>query len=371
MPPLEAWEKVLVSDEALQDLWGTGEQFSAHGRLSCVDCHGGSNVDDMEAAHAGIVRDPSDQEDSMCASCHYEHVPMQQASLHNNLAGYSTALLARWDPNQIDVIDTVMANHCESCHASCGQCHVSQPTSAGGGFTDGHMFRETPSMTKNCTGCHGSRVKDEYTGRNEGYPAHVHLRSGRMACVDCHTDSEMHGVGIEGEHRYEGEPMPRCEDCHEGVLDASGNVYHAMHGEKLSCQVCHSVAYKSCYSCHVQQSDEGIPYFEIDPSEMGFAIGLNPRISEERPYEYVTLRHVPISTTSFEFYGENLLVNFDAAPTWVYATPHNIQRNTPQTESCDACHGNPEWFLTADKVRPEELEANQSVIVQEVPQLGQ
>ena len=54
-------------------------------------------------------------------------------------------------------------------------------------------------------------------------------------------------------------------------------------------------------------------------------------------------------------------------PTWVYATPHNIQLNTPQTESCEACHGNAEIFLTADKLSEEELEANLSVIVDEVP----
>jgi hypothetical protein len=50
-----------------------------------------------------------------------------------------------------------------------------------------------------------------------------------------------------------------------------------------------------------------------------------------------------------------------------YTTPHNIQRNTPQTETCDACHGNEAIFLTADKVYPEELEANLPVIVDEIP----
>ena len=368
MPPLEAWEKVLVAEDALEDVWGTGEQYSAHGLLACVDCHGGNNIDDMESAHDGVVRDPTDSENSVCESCHYEHVPIQQDSLHADLGGYMTALLVRWDPEQVDVIEDVMENHCVNCHASCGQCHVSQPTSVGGGFIDGHEFKETPSMTRNCTGCHGSRVKDEYTGRNEGYPADVHLRSGRMACVDCHTNDEMHGVEVEGVNRYDGEPTPRCEECHEGVLEETENAYHLLHGDSLSCQVCHSVSYKSCYNCHVQQNEEGTPFYEIDPSEMGFAIGLNPLQSEERPYKYVTLRHVPVATTSFEFYGENLLVNFDSAPTWVYATPHNIQLNTPQTESCDTCHGNPEWFLTADKVRPDELDANQSVIVEEIPE---
>jgi thiosulfate/3-mercaptopyruvate sulfurtransferase len=293
------------------------------------------------------------------------------ASLHSTLAGYRTVLSARWDPGKMEVIETVMENHCDDCHASCGQCHVSQPTSAGGGLLDEHTFLRTPSMTRNCTGCHGSRVKNEYSGRNEGYPADVHLRSGRMACVACHEGAEMHGIGTEGEHRYEGPAAPRCEDCHQESLEAPGNVYHAVHGEVLACQVCHSVAYKNCYNCHVQQSDEGVPYFEIDDSEMAFAIGLNPRVSEERPYKYVPLRHVPIARTSLQFYGEDLLANYDALPTWAYATPHNIQLSTPQTESCEGCHESLEWFLTADRVRPDELTANQAIIVEEVPAIGE
>ncbi|MCP4427133.1 MAG: hypothetical protein GY803_21815, partial [Chloroflexi bacterium] len=48
-------------------------------------------------------------------------------------------------------------------------------------------------------------------------------------------------------------------------------------------------------------------------------------------------------------------------------TPLRIQRETPQTESCDACHGNADLFLTIDDIYPEEVEANWGVIVQTVP----
>ena len=100
---------------------------------------------------------------------------------------------------------------------------------------------------------------------------------------------------------------------------------------------------------------------------MAFKIGRNPLQSEDRPWAYVPVRHVPVDPESFAYYGEDLLPNFDALPTWKYATPHNIQRNTPQTETCDACHDNAEFFLTAEDVRPEEREANKDVIVEEVP----
>jgi thiosulfate/3-mercaptopyruvate sulfurtransferase len=140
----------------------------------------------------------------------------------------------------------------------------------------------------------------------------------------------------------------------------------AFHLEALSCQACHSSTYKNCYGCHVAQQ-EGTPYYEVEPSVMAFKIGRNPLVSPERPWKYVPLRHVPIARDSFAYYGDDLLGNFDALPTWKYATPHNIQRVTPQNETCGACHGNAELFLTADDVAQDELEANRDVIVEEVP----
>jgi thiosulfate/3-mercaptopyruvate sulfurtransferase len=242
----------------------------------------------------------------------------------------------------------------------------------GGGLIEGHLFKKTPSMTRNCTACHGSRVGNEFLGKNEDILADVHFRQGRMKCTDCHTGVEMHGdvEGIAGslpDHRYDGPQAPRCDSCHPNV--GSDDIQmHQMHGEKLSCQVCHSVTYSSCDGCHVALSeDTGNPFFRTEGTYKTFMIGRNARQDENRPYEYVPVRHIPIAPTSYDYYGDNLLPNFDALPTWAYATPHNIQRNTPQNESCAACHGNPELFLTADKVTTAELAANQPVIVEAAP----
>ncbi len=126
--------------------------------------------------------------------------------------------------------------------------------------------------------------------------------------------------------------------------------------------------YTSCDGCHVAISETtGKPFFRTEATYLTFFIGRNPLYNENRPYEYVPVRHVPVAPTSYEYYGENLLPNFNLLPTWMYATPHNIQRNTPQNRSCNSCHGNADIFLTADKVKPEELEANRRVIVEEIP----
>jgi hypothetical protein len=359
VPPLEAWEEVLISNETFLD--------SIHGRMGCINCHGGaSGVEEKEAAHEGVIREPDSV--TVCGPCHTQIVTTDQASLHTNLTGYSTALAARTIPDKMPQLEEMMDNHCNTCHTSCGQCHVSRPTNLGGGLSAGHEFKAIPPMNLTCTGCHGSRIENEYKGKNRPVPADVHWIKGGMPCFDCHSADEMHGA-TEAETRYDGPPTPSCTDveCHASVGPGDGIANHTeAHFEALSCQVCHSTTYKNCYSCHVGQKD-GVAYFKTDESQMLFKIGRNPLQSQDRPWTYVPVRHVPIDAEAFAYYGDDLLPNFDALPTWKYATPHNIQRITPQNETCDACHGNPEFFLTADDVAPEELEANQDVIVEEVP----
>ncbi len=381
MPPLEAWRKVLIDPEAFLG--------QVHGYVPCTECHGGSDVPEMEAAHEGMVTDPSNPENETCRKCHPDIGPMQEDSLHYNLVGYDTALYARSAPEHHETLEYMEEMHCNECHATCGQCHVSQPASVGGGLLEGHAFG-TPPMGRTCTACHGSRVGNEYTGQNEGYIADVHVREARMSCVDCHQADEMHGKDIDVEARYEGPQVPSCESCHEDQIGVGSEIReHNEHSlQLLSCQVCHSTAYSNCWDCHVQLSEDEQPYYLLAESSLGFYIGRNPERTMERPYRYMPVRHVPIDPNSFEFYGEDLLPNFADRATWRYATPHNIQRNTPQTESCENCHENTALFLTSDKVVPEalqdhenwtedelatlealEMEANAAIIVDSPPPL--
>ena len=110
-----------------------------------------------------------------------------------------------------------------------------------------------------------------------------------------------------------------------------------------------------------------MPFYQTEGDYLTFFIGRNPSPNYHRLYEYVVLRHVPASVDSYSFYGDNLLPSFDSLPTWVYATPHNVQKETPQNESCNACHGNADIFLTTGKVKPEEVNANLNVIVDQIP----
>jgi thiosulfate/3-mercaptopyruvate sulfurtransferase len=188
------------------------------------------------------------------------------------------------------------------------------------------------------------------------------------ACAQCHTTDEGIDKSTTGS-RYAGSQTPSCESCHPemGAWDDT-NENHQIHKGKLACQVCHSVSYTSCDGCHVAVSDRtGKPFYQTEGDYLSFYIGKNPSPGYHRPYEYVVVRHAPIAADSFSYYGDNLLPEFSNLPTWLYATPHNIQRETPQNESCNACHGNEDIFLTRDKVKAEEVIANQNVIVDHVP----
>lgn len=353
---MEAWQQVFLGNAEFMQ--------STHGKAGCVICHGGdSGVEDKEVAHVGLVADPSEVS---CNTCHQDIAHVNASSLHTTLSGMEAALEERGGVvSQGSPLEQAFNNHCESCHTTCGQCHVSRPDEAGGGLVSNHKFLASPSMQYNCTACHGSRVGDEYLGNNEGVKGDIHWMKAGMVCTKCHTDA-LHGSGQTGDNRYQNAGTVTCDECHQEVW-TDNNPQHQQHLSDLSCQVCHSMTYSNCYNCHVAIDQKGLAYRTSDPTQMQFKIGLNPVRSSERPYKYVVVRHVPVSPDTFSYYGDSLLPDFNALPTWKYATPHNIQLDTPQNNSCDACHGQQALFLMEKDVIPAEREANKGVIVNEAP----
>ncbi len=359
---VEPWTRFLVDSDKFQ--------MTLHGRYGCIGCHKG-NGDTMvkEVAHQNMRIEPS--REGACTVCHAEEAASEETSLHTNLTGYRTVLVARSDPSKTGSLETMMSDHCDSCHTTgCGQCHVSLPETMGGGLVAKHLFKDKPAINLTCGGCHGSRIESEYKGHNSQVPGDVHWVQGNMLCSDCHLAAEFHGKVEAFVHRYDGRPLPDClsAGCHPSVAEDDGIQQHGdSHLKSLSCQACHATSYQNCYGCHVGIKD-GQPYSELSESQWTFKIGRNPLQNRYRPWKYVPVRHVPITRDSFASYGENVLSNFDAVPTWKYATPHNIQRITPQSRSCNSCHGNDRVFLTAADVATDERNANRRVIVEIVPE---
>jgi hypothetical protein len=264
---------------------------SIHGDLSCTGCHGGSDgTGDPALAHAGMKAIPGA---STCQSCHSQTVALTGGSLHTTVAGYEAILGDRGvDLGAGSESRARYEKQCTRCHvatvsgtttaSACGQCHVSAPDTTGGGLVNGHVFDRTPDTVNNCTACHGSRVKDEYTGannalyqRNRQYnptyasadpfagaalQADVHYAQG-MGCIACHPSGEMHGAGVAaGIDRYGQSGRMQCESCHPALV-GSNALHTANHLATMACQLCHAQPYKSCFSCHTQESASGAAYF--------------------------------------------------------------------------------------------------------------
>jgi len=168
-----------------------------HGGIACEHCHGGDpEDDDWQTAHKGVITDPTYPDPTTaCSECHEDIVASAVSSLHFTLRPMKQAIEQRTgneNPAALKIIDAAINRHCLTCHASCGQCHVSRSDYAGGGLLAAHRLIKTPSMDTTCASCHGGRVHSEYTGVEDDYEADVHYANEDMTCMDCHKASEMH-----------------------------------------------------------------------------------------------------------------------------------------------------------------------------------
>ncbi len=351
---MELHEKVLVNHSFLE---------STHGSIACIKCHGGNNeAIDMKLAHVGMQADPTFPDAvKACGECHAEEAELAKTSLHYTLATYKSMVHERAATAnaKLQMLDKGMDNHCYSCHASCGECHISRPNFAKGGFISGHNFNKTPDQGNQCTACHGSRVGNEFLGATGN--GDVHYTKHDMDCMSCHGTHDLHGDG-KSDHRdrYDVEGLSSCQDCHD--LDDSIE-QHAIHGDSVSCYVCHAQPYVNCYGCHVGLDEKGLAYYKNPDEAELFRIGLNPDQNKVHPEKWILVRRVPAVKTAFDYYDKELLTRFDRLNNWKYASPHNVQRKTTQNRECNNCHGNNELFLTEEKVKPEVRKANQRVIV--------
>jgi hypothetical protein len=330
---------------------------STHNAAGCESCHKGNPAAaDKAAAHVGLVARPSRQPDAVCGSCHADEVAKVKKSLHFTVGGYETLMKLRSAHKWPDV-QPAFQQACVSCHASCGDCHVSKAKSARGGLMDGHLFVKRAPMESACGTCHGGRVFPEYTGKNEGFPPDVHWEKAKMDCASCHPVSQLHGDGVAYPNRHAVKSKPSCLDCHPGARAKGSPIeQHAVHGDKINCVVCHSTVYRGCNNCHVGQGAK---------STLQFKIGKSAR--PDAPYTYTLLRHVPTVRDMWDAKVKDAMPNYDAEPTWKDAVPHNIQRKTPRTASCNNCHGNARIFLRPTDLNPAESAANAKLAVSDIP----
>ncbi len=325
-----------------------------HGRIGCTNCHGGNDAaTDMAGAHAGLR--PGIES---CTACHADIVERHETSLHHTLRGMELALLNRaGEANYHDHLQPVWDADCNTCHTECSDCHVSLPEAVGGGLIRGHEFFRRAPMEDTCALCHGSRAGGEYLGSFEGIPPDAHFEAG-MHCLDCHRN-DLHGDGTSYDDRWEVAGRAQCSDCH-ATLPNTKSVMHTADHEAVACQVCHGQPYQNCFDCHAGEED-GAYFRHAGSKSLQFKIGRNT--VEGYPHDIVTLRSNPVARHSFNFFGNDLLPDFDGTPTWKTAAPHNIRRSTPQNQTCATCHDDPSLFLAEGELDPDGAAANVEVLL--------
>ncbi|MGM0651513.1 MAG: hypothetical protein ACQES4_01865 [Bacillota bacterium] len=323
----------------------------------------------MEVAHQDLIVRPSDEDyGGICTHCHEDIGETFTTSIHYTIEGIRLGAEAFNDHadtrQEGDPFNSAFDKNCYKCHSSCGSCHVSRPVAYNGGLHSEHMFTERPPMADSCYGCHGARSAGEYCG-DIGFTADVHYEA-EMDCMDCHDVNNFHGTGEVELSKYDPD-LPSCEDCHGNVYEETDIEAHNVHDyDMMNCQVCHSSANNNCFGCHTVPKEDGSVEGVVEESRVMFKIGLNPERTEERPYKYITLRHMPTVPDMYEELGGEL-PNYDEIPNWKYSPIHNVQRSTIQNESCDACHGNEFIFLSEEDLKDNDSKANLELVVTDIP----
>lgn len=327
-----------------------------HFAQGCASCHKGNEGGaDKASAHQSLVRRPSDDL-AVCGACHEDIAKTYKTSLHYTTIGQRHGVIGRFSAESAKTFDAkVFPRACQSCHASCGDCHVKAPVIGGIsiGLIKGHQFVKRDEG-KTCAFCHGGRVYPEFTGEYGGSPD-VHYQKG-MICLDCHKKAELHGDGNTYASRHEVKGKPSCVACHKPGSEkaAKAETAHGQHVGKVGCAACHaSAAYRNCADCHLWKGATSNP---------GFILGLSPKDKKT----VTTLRLIPTVRDSFKPAGVEM-ENFDSIPNYWQTFPHNIRKRTERTRACEVCHEERQGFLTKDTLIKDGSKANESLIVTPKP----
>jgi hypothetical protein len=328
-----------------------------HFSNGCSSCHKGDEKSiDQEKAHMGIIKKPS-ADLKICSDCHGDITKAYQSAPHYTAQEMFNKVAKRFSKKEEKIFaETVFAKSCKSCHASCGDCHVSSPSKDGisNGLIRGHSFVKRDEG-KTCAVCHGGRIYPEYTGKHNTSPD-VHFQKG-MTCIDCHKKNHIHG-GPDGARKNEKmvQNKPKCSDCHKLGREAkiTAKLAHTRHEGSVSCYGCHSQGeYNNCYNCHTGKGAT---------SKLGFILGLNPGDKKT----LTTLRAIPVTRDTFLSAGIKM-ENFDEVPDYRATSVHNIQKSTERTRSCDTCHVKRKGFLSKESLIKNGSKTNESLIFKMLP----
>ncbi len=377
-----------TAEERSTQLLVVSEKMGSHGELDCQDCH----QEDKKRAkswHPSIQTDPTADGGTVCADCHGdEMVENFKHSLHftvNGIAKGLTARLAQTPNNQKLFEEMHFAEHegCSSCHATCGQCHISAPDYAGGGLLNKHEFIKVPPAEQTCESCH-------WENSEQHKEQDVHVTKHNMACTDCHTaEQEFHGRNVADipkgglynkgpAHKLSGHyeqtqksdiVVAECTDCHEDKEKdhtqlLTGKPALIDHNQKLECTACHTQPYTNCFGCH-EDNPQSVGTWEIlkqianrmvdGKDEQNIKLGLS--IANDKHSKLVPMSHSGGVSADSDVVVD--LKDPNTKSYWVPFAAHFTAKNplaTPEARvskrMCENCHNTKEdIFLTEEDVR--------------------
>lgn len=205
---------------------------------------------------------------------------------------------------------------CKNCHVpGCDRCHQVE--------IHGKAAYSTEAAKKEsmCLECHGREAMVRQIDREAGQED-VHLSQG-MECMDCHSQREMHGDGVEYRSFKETGAMDTaCKNCHE---NAPQTYSHTVHKGKLDCKSCHVRHVASCTNCHFDTLVKKGKRVAIPTSGWVFLMNYKGKVTSANM--------------------QNFVVGGDK--TFLMFAPHMSHSIMKDGRKCDACHGTD----IADQVR--------------------
>lgn len=238
--------------------------LNPHGRLGCVTCHQGTgDTEDAEAAHVGLIADPSLGHRQGCLSCHPElpdEFPQDRLRTPHNevIHGPDTAVSCSdchggvghgFDPVSGDVI----------CPMSiCLDCHLSRQLDSE--FSDCYICHLGPHdvVTLECGACHRSTERWQEVDRAD-HSVDLVGKHAEAQCFDCHVRPNFSGLRYicsachQRAHDFGSE---NCTECHSPAADWKTARLGEEHpfpqdhnGTSGTCTLCHPGGDLNTYSC--------------------------------------------------------------------------------------------------------------------------
>jgi hypothetical protein len=348
-----------------------------------------------------------------------------------------------------DIFFDLLRKECTSCHlwtpakalrgnfraTGCAACHMPYAEDGTSQSKDRAMNPEKVGrplrhrLTKQvpvtqCATCHngGSRAAMNFRGMMEGPPAgretftydqdllHGHVYSEQtpdvhfargMACIDCHTEREVHGDGqVYRKRHYEVEL--RCESCHgtpdtlatgvtaqgrklrnvflpsgpnrAGVVTLLGKLtgrlhtvpqlanlaaqpagHDATHLAKTECFTCHTAWAPTCYGCHIKMDytayrnpvDVAFDHLSGEHAKQGwFRLTAGVRFADPEPVLGVNWRgkvvpFVPRAQPLFTYVNPAGQTEYEFKKFGFAHNPIVPHTVTRATRTCESCHANP------------------------------